>query len=158
MGICYLFRCLVCPRIRRSWLISMVAHCVSKICFAWHSSFTFSHLILHYRLRFEVTVLIFILKHFILAGTVHAVSFNGSFNGDGTNLNLASNSIIQTILSNITALSKLYSSVAAAFAPTSAAPSAAPTSPSAAPTSPSAAPTSPSAAPTSPSSGYPVGI
>ena len=46
------------------------------------------------------------LKYFIWAGNVYAASFNGSFNGDGANLNLVSNSIIQTILTNISVLSK----------------------------------------------------
>ena len=64
----------------------------------------------------HITVLIFKLKHYNCAGNVYAVSFNGSFNGD-----------IQTILSNISALSKLCSSASASF-PTSAAPTASPTS------------------------------
>ena len=76
---------------------------------------------------------------FSWTGSVYALSFNGSFNGDGANLNLESNSIIQAILSNISALSKLCSSTPASLAPTTAAPTAAPTS-------------------ISPSYTYPVGI
>ena len=75
------------------------------------------------------------MKHVIWVGTVYAESFSG----DGSNLNIVSNSIIQTILSNISALSKLCSSAASSFAPSSAAPSVAPTL-------------------ASPSSAYPVGI
>ena len=63
-------------------------------------------------------------------GSVNANSFNGSFNGDGTKLNILSNNIIQTILSNISALFRLCGSVTSS--PAAAAPTTAPTSPSSA--------------------------